>query len=183
MLKRIKVIKNVGTLADAHSPRCEFNKFTLIYGGNSYGKSTLCDIFSSLREDSNTAIEKRRTVNSTSSPFISLSFSGGAHEIDVQYKDQRWIKGTFDEKFEIFDTNFVHRNVFTDNSNIDQSNKENLTEFIIGEEAIALAKVLKALNDEKVNIDRDRKNVEGKILKSGFSVEDLLKTIYKDDIT
>ena len=182
MLKRIKTIKNVGTLAEVHAAQCGFSKFTLIYGGNSYGKSTLCDVFTSLRDDNNIAIEKRKTVNSTDAPLVSLSFSDADHEMEVLYKNLHWERSRFCESLEIFDADFVHRNVFTNNSEIDQNNRVNLTEFIIGEDAIVAATALQKLNEEKNDIDRARKIVEEKVLKSGFEVGDLLKITYKEDV-
>lgn len=183
MLKRIKNIKNIGTLSNVHAAKHGFGKFTIIYGANSYGKSTLCDIFVSLRDNDNTSIEKRKTVNSKDAPMVSFAFSKDSHEIDVQYKNHHWEKDGFCEALEIFDTNFVHRNVFTNNSEIDQTNKTNLTEFIIGEAAIVAAKALQKLNDEKNDIDRTRKTLEDKVVKCGYAMADLIKIPYKEDIT
>lgn len=182
MLKRIKEIKNVGTFSRVNSAQYEFDKFTIIYGANSYGKSTLCDIFVSLKNNNSDPIEKRMTITSTDQPIVTLSFSKDSHEIDVKYKNQLWEVGQFDEKFEIFDTEFVHRNVFANNSEISQDNRNNFTEFVLGEKSIIAAKALQRLNDEKNDIDRKCKVIEERIAKCGYSINDLLEIPYKENI-
>lgn len=52
IIKRISEIQNVGTFSNCKdSGKFQFSKLTLIYGLNTYGKSTLCDIFQSLSEN------------------------------------------------------------------------------------------------------------------------------------
>ena len=181
MLKRIKSIKNVGTLVNVHAPKCELRKISIIYGGNSYGKSTLCDILSSLKNNDNTFVEKRKTVNSINSPQIEFSFSG-TNELPVAYKNGVWIKNGLDADFEIFDTDFVHRNVFTNNSTIEHANKENFTEFVIGDEAVKITQILNSLNERKKELDREKKIIESKVASSGYSLSELLKIKFKEDI-
>lgn len=49
MIERFKEIKNIGTYKNAEQiASCGFNKTTIIYGNNSQGKSTFCDILKSL---------------------------------------------------------------------------------------------------------------------------------------
>ena len=49
MIERFQEIKNVGTYKNAEQiATCGFNKTTIIFGNNSQGKSTFCDILKSL---------------------------------------------------------------------------------------------------------------------------------------
>ena len=62
MIKKIRIIKQVGVFSNFDSGNDkEFDKLTFVYGLNTYGKSTLCDIFKSLSTGDNEIIKKRKT--------------------------------------------------------------------------------------------------------------------------
>ena len=62
MIKKIRIIEQVGVFSNFYSGSDkEFDKLTFIYGLNTYGKSTLCDIFKSLSCGDNEIIKKRKT--------------------------------------------------------------------------------------------------------------------------
>lgn len=62
MLKRIFTIKKIGTYKDCNDGRTQFEKLTLLYGRNTYGKSTLGGIFSSLKSDEAQTLIARKSI-------------------------------------------------------------------------------------------------------------------------
>ena len=60
---RIKEIKNIGTFANfQNGASLGFEKLTFIYGFNTYGKTTLADIFQSLKLGDPEIIQSRKTI-------------------------------------------------------------------------------------------------------------------------
>lgn len=45
MLSRIQEIKNIGTFLNSHPASIELSNLVLMYGSNSQGKTTICDVF------------------------------------------------------------------------------------------------------------------------------------------
>lgn len=132
MIKRIVNIRQVGLYANISLNSYEFNKLTFIYGLNSYGKSTLCDIFKSLSKNDPSLIENRKTIPSGSlAPHVTLSvsdFQNPPKEKRLEYKNSKWERNEISNMIEIFDTKFIYDNIFTGLS-IERNNKENFTEF------------------------------------------------------
>ena len=61
---RIKGIKNIGAFANfQNGSSLGFEKLTFIYGLNTYGKTTLADIFESLKSNNPEIIYSRKTRN------------------------------------------------------------------------------------------------------------------------
>lgn len=145
-IKSIKQIKQIGNFTNVDCSQRRFEKLTLIYGLNAYGKTTLCDIFHSLKENNSDIISKRRTIPiSSSQQTIELSVKIDGAEKSVKYRNDQWEPNTLSNHLEIFGTDFIYRNVFT-GLNIERQNKENFTDFILGEEDVIKAKELKDIN-------------------------------------
>ena len=87
-IKRIKTIQNIGTFANfTGGGSLGFEKLTLIYGLNTYGKTTLTDIFQSLKDNNQNILISRKTIpNQVSSQKIELSIkeSQGLNEKVLQ---------------------------------------------------------------------------------------------------
>lgn len=182
MIERFQKIKNIGTFKDAHLPSFAFNRITLIYGGNSQGKSTLCDIIKSLCKNVPEYIEKRKTVGATNDTQVEISFgnkkkavfSSGAWEVSPNTPET--------QNIEIFDSEFVEQNVFT-NSTIDRKNKEEFTKFILGSESIEIEKKLVDLNSQKLDTENKGKEIEKWLLPlTGMPINNLLAIDYKSNI-
>ena len=62
MIRRIKKISQVGVFSDFNGEPLGFAKSTIIFGFNTFGKSTLCDIFQSLSQDNPELITNRKTI-------------------------------------------------------------------------------------------------------------------------
>lgn len=159
MIERFQEIKNVGTYKNAEQiATCGFNKTTIIFGNNSQGKSTFCDILKSLSYNDPLYIEKRKTIGETGNAKVEISFG---NKLFAKYNNCQWATSKDllnDQKIIVFDTDFVQNNVFT-NSTIERKNKENFTDFILGEDSIKIQKQLveiKEINNKLIK-DNDQK--------------------------
>lgn len=153
MLKRIQDLKSIGCFFDDHPARIQFEQLTIIFGENCYGKSTLCDIFRSLADNDPSHITDRRSVPNPNdqSQSVQINFSPSGNtggEVPVSFSADKWnstLPG--DLKIHVFDTDFIHRNVFT-GLTIERKNQENITQFVLGEAGVQTAKEIKELNSQ-----------------------------------
>ena len=181
MIERIQKIKNIGTFKDAQIARFPFQKITLVYGGNSQGKSTLCDIIKSLNGNSPEYIEERKTVGATGEPHVDISFGNGR---SAKYSAGAWtVSADTPEAHSIavFDSEFVQDNVFT-NSTIDRRNKEEFTKFILGSDSIAIERQLVDLQTDRTKLDDANKDIERRLLPiTGMPMKDLIALPHQAD--
>jgi wobble nucleotide-excising tRNase len=153
MIKRITKIKNIGTFSNfVSSPPIQFEKLTFIYGLNTLGKTTLTDIFSSIKKDDFSVLESRKSI-----PPVTIE-----QQVEIGYKDSNslsesvlkvqngtWHNNFLGKNIEIFSSEFIHKNLFTGES-ILRENKENFTQFILGDSGVAIAQEIK---NEKQNLN------------------------------
>jgi len=147
-IKSIKKIAQVGVFNNCQEGSKRFEKLTLLYGFNTHGKSTLCDILNSLSKNDPKIIESRRTIPKTNFPqSIEISYQDAVGEKSVYFRNKAWEANSLGKRIEVFGTDFIHNNVFTGLS-IARQNKENFTDFILGERGVSLAKQLEQTNHE-----------------------------------
>ncbi len=183
MIERFKEIKNIGTYKNAEQiASCGFNKITIIYGNNSQGKSTFCDILKSLSYNDPSYIENRKSIGETASPQVEINF--GNKNI-AKYANGQWStqKDLFkNQHIVIFDTEFVQNNVFT-NSEIERKNKENFTDFILGSESIEIQKQLLELKEENNKLDKENESLKKDIESyTKLTIEEFAKIKFEEDI-
>lgn len=67
MIRNIKVLKNIGVFQNyqmSHSGlEKDFGKNNFIFGLNTYGKSTLCDVFKDANDNATERITDRKTIS------------------------------------------------------------------------------------------------------------------------
>ena len=164
MIKKIRIIKQVGVFSnfDSGSDK-EFDKLTFIYGLNTYGKSTLCDIFKSLSSGDNEIVKKRKTKpeDRTKQQQIVLSVddNNSNSEKNMTFQNDNWNNNIIAKNLEIFDAAFVYENVFDGISLLDnRETKENFSDFILGAEGVKLGRELgkerKDLRDQKKDLKK-----------------------------
>lgn len=142
MIKRILQVKNVGAFRDfSKGGSVQLEELTFIYGLNTRGKTTIKDIFSSLRENAPELIEERKTIPDNGAGqsvkiFLKPEDQGG--EDLFEFSNGQWSQVPSQEFLHIFGSEFIHRNLFTGLS-VERTNKENLTQFILGQEGVELA--------------------------------------------
>lgn len=157
LFPNIKEIKNIGTFANfSNGSSFRFEKLTFIYGYNTFGKTTLTDIFQSLKNNDPELLSSRLTIPHIQTPQkVSLSIKEGQSEKNLVFQNNSWGENNISNFIEIFGTDFIHKNLFTGYS-IERANKENFTQFILGNEGVQLAKNIadkkKKLREKKVEL-------------------------------
>jgi wobble nucleotide-excising tRNase len=144
MIKKIRVIKQVGVFSNFDSGNDkEFGKMTFVYGLNTFGKSTLSDVFKSLAKSSPDLVINRKTWpkdNRKPQHIILTIFDNTTNkEKNIIFQNNSWDDTELSDKIALFDTSFVHENVFDGLSLLgDRETKENFTDFILGDEGVKL---------------------------------------------
>lgn len=161
MLKRIKEIKNIGVFSNfSNGASIGLEKINFIYGLNTYGKTTLTDIFLSLKNNDSSIITSRKTIPKVSyeqKVTLSIQENHGPTEKDLLFKGGCWSNNTISKHIEIFGTEFIHKNIFT-GLTIERENKENFTQFILGEQGVSIAEQIRSKRQILGNIKKDFKN-------------------------
>jgi wobble nucleotide-excising tRNase len=180
MINKIISIKNIGRFVNySVGKNVDFQKFTIIFGDNGRGKSTLSAIFRSLSTGQSCYINEKRTIGkNTGEPEVSLLLDTK----NVIFKNGVWARQADD--FEIFDHNFIDENVYS-GCNIGHDHKKNLFHFAIGEQGVK-----KSLEFEKLERDikeltfkiHDQEQCINKFIKSDLNVSSFVNLACVDDI-
>jgi wobble nucleotide-excising tRNase len=132
MFERFESINKVGLFESyAHVSGCEFGLFTLIYGENGFGKSTLAAILDSLRERNAGEIIRRRSLPGDVAPTVTVSLGGG----NFIFNGREWDGQPPPDTIDVFYPGFVTRNVHA-SSTVDTEHHRNLCEFVLGRTAV-----------------------------------------------
>jgi wobble nucleotide-excising tRNase len=145
LIKRINQIQNIGAFREfSNGGSVQFEKMTFIYGLNTRGKTTLAEIFSSLSDDNPSLITDRESIPEiTSRQNVTMSIKpddNGSEQLCI-YKNGHWEQGVSQDNLHIFGSDFIHKHLFTGLS-VQRQNKENLTQFILGQEGVELASTI-----------------------------------------
>jgi wobble nucleotide-excising tRNase len=167
MLKRFQEICGVGCFSSCRAPQIQFERMSLIYGENCYGKSTLCDILRSLAENAPDHITDRLSVplprERGQQVQISFALPNQDQETVLTFRRGAWDPPFPDSlRIEVFDTDFIHRNLFTGLS-IARQNHENMTRFVLGDSGVRLAQRIATLNSELRAASRSLREMEASV--------------------
>ena len=162
MIKKILKISGVGKFKNFSSNHDDltFKKNTVIFGFNTYGKSTLTTIFRSLKISDQGYIEGKRTFGHTEPIVIDILDDSNKH---ITLANGSWKN----ENISIFDNQFVHNSVFIGDE-IDHKHKSNLYGIFIGDEINQKVLKLKSLREEQFELEKERDKV-----KLGYKKSDL----------
>lgn len=181
MLKRISTIKNIGTYKDCNGRQSQFEKLTLVYGRNTYGKSTLGDIFSSLNSGESTTLSARKSIpDDGTTQKVELNFLGadGKKEIKAIFNNNDWKNKLPDHlRLAVYDDAFYHKNVFLGRT-LTRNTKESFSDFILGSQGVAEAENIAAKNKEL----KEKKSDLKKLVQSEFSKVDDLKSFIAEPV-
>lgn len=131
-LKKITAIKNVGRFKAARVGGGEYGRYTLVYGGNGRGKTTLCSILRSLQRNDPKPIQRRKTFKATSEPEVGLLLNSG----QTRFSAGAWTAGQPD--IHIFDQQFVTENVHGGDQ-VDVEHRRNFYRIVVGPTGVSLA--------------------------------------------
>ncbi|ERM90913.1 hypothetical protein O163_13340 [Caldanaerobacter subterraneus subsp. yonseiensis KB-1] len=167
MIKRIKEIVGIGPFENfKNGGSFQFEPLTLIFGLNTYGKSTIADVFRSIEDNNIEVLEKRKTIGATSQSIkVHYTIDNPPTEQSLSFAQQKWSDiDNFPFKIKVFDTKFVDKNIFT-GLTITRGNTEKLTEFILGEEGVRLASEIEKLRKDRRELSNNIYNLQQEILK------------------
>lgn len=185
MLKRITKIQNIGRFKQAHCPRIHFGKITLIFGRNTYGKSTLGDLFNSIATTNTDIIKARKTlplISSDQIADISFHVDGDVKEKTISFKNGEWQQRLpLPLKLLVFDDGFYHNNVFSSRS-FTRSTKENFSSYVIGSQGVEKAQEIGKKNKEKRAKTTDRNKLEKAAFKDIGNIDEFIKITCNDSL-
>lgn len=158
-VKSIKTIQNIGTFSDFHTGgSLRFEKLTFIYGYNTYGKTTITDIFQSIKDNNPNLLSVRKTIPAQStSQKIEISIKEASESV-LKYENNCWSRNDLSNFIEVFGSEFIHKNLFTGLKS-ERENKENFTQFILGEEGVSKANEISSKKKELGEKKRNLKNL------------------------
>ena len=175
MIKKIITIKNIGKFVNCnYSGDVAFRDLTLVYAENGRGKTTLCDIIRSLKTNDGGRIAGRATLGNSDSPFAEILLDGDK----LTFKDGSWSQPH--PTISVFDSAFVHENVYAGDV-VDHEHKKNLYRVIVGEQGVALAHAVDALDSDIRDVNKELKTAkkavqdavpDGVTLKKFLTLED-----------
>ncbi len=145
MITKIRRLKNIGKFYN-HSTKgvgLDWHKNTFVIGPNAYGKSTLVDVFRSVRDNDPKVIRARRTLGSVASPEAVIIIDGENHV----FNGRRWDKTC--PAMQIFDVPFIHTNILS--HEIEHEHRKNIHRIIIGAQGIKFAEELALLKTKEKN--------------------------------
>lgn len=177
-LRKITAIKNVGRFKSARIGGGEYGRFSLVYGGNGRGKTTLCSILRSLQRNDPTFVQRRKTFKATSEPEISLLLDSGP----VRFSAGAWTATQPD--IHIFDQYFVSENVHG-GEQVGVEHRRNFYRIVVGSAGVELAEEVDKLDadaaSKQADISSEKKVLEQHV-PSGMKLEAFLKLAADADI-
>ncbi len=161
MLTQIRQLNNISRFTDlTHDGADElrFRKFTLIYGRNGSGKSSLADILRAAGSKQTSSISERRTLGSTGKQILTLAFETGQ---PLRMNADQW-SGP-DRKFLVYDQQFIEESVFV-GRRISKPQRVALLEIALGptqaQAALLISQLSKSIRE---------KNTEARTIRSRFA--------------
>lgn len=161
MIKKIIKIKGVGKFKSFSNLNEDiaFNKTTVIFGYNTFGKSTITAIFRSLKESNPHYVQGRKTFGISSNQEIEI--------LDADRKKFVFGSSWENNNIEIFDNDFIAKNVFYGDC-INKEQQSSLYEILIGDEVYQLKQSV-----DKAKQEQDKLQEEKKTAKEMFARSDL----------
>lgn len=139
----IRQVKHIGSVGRFRNCTAEgdvsFKKYTLLFGENGRGKTTLCSILRSLQTSDPDIIAGRKTLGSSKEPNIVLTLEDGA----VLFKGGKWDRPQ--SNLRIFDAQYIAENIYFGDA-IDTDQRRNLCGVILGKDGVQIAKAYHELD-------------------------------------
>lgn len=135
-IAKIAHIRGVGRFKNcAPQGDVAFKKFTLIFGENGRGKTTLCDILRSLQTRQAAFVHGRRMLGSPPNLQVVIALTSGP----ALFQKGTWTPPSLDVNLRIFDAHYIAENLYSGDA-IGSDQRRNLCRVILGQQGVALAK-------------------------------------------
>lgn len=179
MLTHINLVRNVGRFSSVSAgANLPFEKFTVIYGENGRGKTTLSAVLKSLATNDPLLIEQRHRLGAQCPPHIVVTGSANQHI----FQNGAW--SAPDERAVVFDDAFVAQNVCS-GIEIASDHCRNLHELIIGARGVALNETLqqniKRIEEHSAEIRKLGGNISANV-RGQLNIDQFCALEERDDI-
>lgn len=142
MIDRIHLLRNFGQFDNVSPPPdTAFTPFTVFYGENGRGKTTLATMLRSLAANEPELVDERQRLGSQHPPHVVLANSG----VQIIFQNGGWSQPLPD--ITIFDDAFVAENVCS-GIEVQATHRKNLHELILGAQGVALSNALQGHIDK-----------------------------------
>lgn len=157
------MLRNIGRFKDCKSGNLEFGRLTILYGRNTYGKTTLGDVFSSIQGNDGGLVTGRMTIPHDGHPqhiTLSLLPPNSPKEVPLTFVNGKWSESLPSGLgIRTFDDGFIHRNVFVARQ-FNRDTKENFSAFVLGEQGVLQAKAIAEKKQARQRASRERNQLE-----------------------
>jgi wobble nucleotide-excising tRNase len=177
-IKKIVKLKSLGRFHIGNISGGEYARYTLFYGGNGRGKTTICAALRSFQQNDASYINERKTFGASTDPEVQLLLDSGSKS----FSQGRW--NATSSEIHIFDGHFVAENIHN-GEEIDTEHRRNFYRVVVGAPGVALAKEIDTLDTQIVKITTEittAKKVLQQNVPSGFSLEQFLDLAHDPDI-
>jgi wobble nucleotide-excising tRNase len=159
VLQRVHTLRNVGAFSNCIAGSVPFGKFTVIYGRNTYGKSTLADVLGSLcRSDPSPIVERASIPGDGAAQHIKLSFAAnGENESNgaAVFQGGKWTVGLRNSHIlKVYDETFYYSHVFAART-FSRDTKVNFSSFVLGEQGVTKARIIADFRKNRSDLARE----------------------------
>ncbi len=157
MLQKITVIENVGRFEKAlPTQNVRFEKCTLLFGENGWGKSTIADILRSLSRRDSEIIIGRKTLAGGPDQKISLQFDSGR----ANFERSSW--NGAQSRVAVFDSLFVNDNVYSGDT-VSSDHLRRQYGLVVGEKGVKLVQQIVSLDEENTENNKTIRALEAEL--------------------
>jgi wobble nucleotide-excising tRNase len=149
--------QEIGRFAALKQKAPQFNRLTLIFARNGYGKSTICAVLRSASEGEPSYIHARRRLDAKSECHVRTNWKSAP---DAVFTGGKW--NTHPGNVLIFDQEFVLRNLHVGDS-VTRENMRSLLPVVLGKKGVELSKIIIELDREQRELDAAMKGHAAKI--------------------
>ncbi|BHH83427.1 AAA family ATPase [Desulforhopalus sp. 52FAK] len=151
MIRKIIDLHNVGKF-EKFSAKGDvtLKQVNLFYGENGRGKTTLCSILRSLKDNNSLLIKERKTLGTSGDCKCKIQTANGICNFTGDSWDQEC------PQILVFDSDFVNNNIYTGDT-VDHQHKKNLFQVIVGEEGVKYYKEIDKITGDIKEINQELK--------------------------
>ena len=183
MIRHIKLIRNIGTFGSytaAAAAALDLKRLVLVYAENGRGKTTLAAILRSLASGKSLPVEERKRLGAEHPPHVVLECEG--EPSNVMFQNGAWSRTL--PNLKIYDDVFVDDNVHS-GLNVEASHRQNLHEFTLGEQGVALQRrkqeLVTRVSEHRTKLTGKSRAIPTQELR-GLSVEEFCKLPDQSDL-